>query len=97
MQSAAAKAIDRDVGSNSSKSYRRVPSSGDQEKGNLSLDLWKKAFQDARERLCPVRAGGHECGCLPVLTKLVSIYILHFYYYIGCGCILDTPPSWLII
>uniref|UniRef100_A0A6N2MNJ5 C2 NT-type domain-containing protein n=1 Tax=Salix viminalis TaxID=40686 RepID=A0A6N2MNJ5_SALVM len=22
-------------------------------------------------RLCPVRAGGHECGCLPVLSRLV--------------------------
>ncbi|KAF8018462.1 hypothetical protein BT93_H3372 [Corymbia citriodora subsp. variegata] len=39
--------------------------------GNFSVDLWKKAFKDARERLCPIRAGGHECGCLPLLARLV--------------------------
>ncbi|XP_010248934.1 PREDICTED: uncharacterized protein LOC104591675 isoform X2 [Nelumbo nucifera] len=44
---------------------------GDQEQGNFSLHLWKEAFRDACEKLCPVRAGGHECGCLPVLARLV--------------------------
>jgi hypothetical protein len=44
---------------------------GDQEQDNFAIDLWKKAFRDACERLCPVRAGGHECGCLPVLSRLV--------------------------
>ncbi|KAF3780672.1 hypothetical protein EJ110_NYTH32311 [Nymphaea thermarum] len=39
--------------------------------GSFSISLWKKAFQDAFERLCPVRAAGHECGCLPLLAKLV--------------------------
>lgn len=39
--------------------------------GNFSVDLWKKAFKDARERLCPIRSGGHECGCLPLLARLV--------------------------
>lgn len=39
--------------------------------GNFSVDLWKKVFKDARERLCPIRAGGHECGCLPLLARLV--------------------------
>ncbi|MCI15209.1 hypothetical protein A2U01_0036345, partial [Trifolium medium] len=29
------------------------------------------AFQDAFQRLCPVRAGGHECGCLPVMARMV--------------------------
>ncbi|PIA51237.1 hypothetical protein AQUCO_01100224v1 [Aquilegia coerulea] len=44
---------------------------GDQEQTNSSMELWKKAFKDACERLCPVRAAGHECGCLPVLARLV--------------------------
>ncbi|KAF5188123.1 EEIG1/EHBP1 protein amino-terminal domain protein [Thalictrum thalictroides] len=44
---------------------------GDQEQANSSVELWKKAFKDACERLCPVRAAGHECGCLPVLARLV--------------------------
>ncbi|KAK9675465.1 hypothetical protein RND81_11G008600 [Saponaria officinalis] len=44
---------------------------GDQEQGNFSVDLWKKAFQDACEKLCPIRAGGHDCGCLPMLSRMV--------------------------
>ncbi|KAF3435208.1 hypothetical protein FNV43_RR22295 [Rhamnella rubrinervis] len=71
MQSVAAKANDKDINSGSVKSCTRTSSSYDQEQGNISLDLWKKAFRDACERLCPVRAGGHECGCLPVLARLV--------------------------
>ncbi|XP_020523426.1 uncharacterized protein LOC18435123 isoform X2 [Amborella trichopoda] len=53
------------------RSFRRLPSLGDQQQGSFSINLWKKAFEDAFERLCPVRAGGHECGCLSVLAKLV--------------------------
>ncbi|CAN6483098.1 unnamed protein product [Victoria cruziana] len=49
----------------------RVSSSAADLGGSFSISLWKKAFQDAFERLCPVRAAGHECGCLPVLAKLV--------------------------
>ncbi|KAL8475281.1 hypothetical protein ACS0TY_028096 [Phlomoides rotata] len=71
MQSAAAKAIRRSMNSDSSKLYRRTSSSIDQQQGNCSLELWEKAFKDACERICPVRAGGHECGCLPVLSKLI--------------------------
>ncbi|CAH9120326.1 unnamed protein product [Cuscuta epithymum] len=47
---------------------------GGEERGRLSsfsIDLWKNVFEDACERLCPLRAEGHECGCLPMLTKLV--------------------------
>ncbi|CAL9137279.1 unnamed protein product [Musa textilis] len=43
----------------------------DQQQGSLSINLWKSAFHDAFSRLCPVRAGGHECGCLPVLARKV--------------------------
>ncbi|PON52453.1 EEIG1/EHBP1 N-terminal domain containing protein [Parasponia andersonii] len=65
MQPAAAK------GSSSKKAYGRKHGFGDHEQGNFSIELWKKAFKDACQRLCPARAGGHECGCLPVLARLV--------------------------
>ncbi|CBI27581.3 unnamed protein product, partial [Vitis vinifera] len=71
MQSTAAKISDGSRGSNSRKTYGRRHSLGDQEQGNFSIELWKRAFKDACERLCPTRAGGHECGCLPVLSRLV--------------------------
>lgn len=47
------------------------PALGDQKQGSFSINLWKNAFHDAFRRLCPVRAGGHECGCLPVLARKV--------------------------
>ncbi|KAK1271882.1 hypothetical protein QJS04_geneDACA014119 [Acorus gramineus] len=58
-------------GSSSTKSRARKAGLSDHQQANLSIDLWKEAFKDACERLCPVRAGGHECGCLPVLARLV--------------------------
>ncbi|XP_076881110.1 uncharacterized protein LOC143529144 [Bidens hawaiensis] len=36
-----------------------------------SLELWKIAFKDVYERICPVRAAGHNCGCLSVLSMLI--------------------------
>ncbi|XP_076926664.1 uncharacterized protein LOC143589929 [Bidens hawaiensis] len=73
MQSAAAKAIIRIVDSESSKSkfFKKKSSPRTQEQANFSMELWKTAFMDACERICPVRAGGHDCGCLPVLSRLV--------------------------
>ncbi|KAK2636732.1 hypothetical protein Ddye_031524 [Dipteronia dyeriana] len=65
MQPSAAK------GSSSRKTNGRRHGLGDQEQGTFSIELWKKAFKDACERLCPTRAGGHECGCLPLLSKMV--------------------------
>ncbi|XP_010913133.1 uncharacterized protein [Elaeis guineensis] len=55
------------------KGYGRLlgPALGDQQQGSFSVNLWKSAFHDAFTRLCPVRAGGHECGCLPVLARMV--------------------------
>ncbi|KAK1382932.1 hypothetical protein POM88_020667 [Heracleum sosnowskyi] len=70
MQPAAAKSS-RTIGSSSRKSNGNKHVLRDQEQGNNSIELWKKAFKDACERLCPIRAGGHECGCLPVLARLV--------------------------
>ncbi|KAF5187656.1 Nucleolar protein gar2-like protein [Thalictrum thalictroides] len=57
----------------SSKSNERLlgPSSGDHKQGCFSINLWRSAFEDAFQKLCPVRAGGHECGCLPVLARMV--------------------------
>ncbi|KAF4367633.1 hypothetical protein G4B88_001385 [Cannabis sativa] len=72
MQSVPKKDVDKDSSSGLRKSYSRTSSLGDQEEqANFSLDLWKKAFRDSFERLCPVRAGGHECGCLPMLARLI--------------------------
>ncbi|CAM8940439.1 unnamed protein product [Rhodiola kirilowii] len=65
MQTAAAKSA------NSRKNAVMKHGLGDQAQGNFSIDLWKKAFKDAWERLCPIRAGGHECGCLPLMAKKV--------------------------
>ncbi|KAG7978871.1 hypothetical protein I3843_05G103100 [Carya illinoinensis] len=65
MQPSAAK------GSGLRKSHGRKYGLGDQGQVNFSIDLWKKAFKDACERLCPLRAGGHQCGCLPVLARLI--------------------------
>lgn len=45
---------------------------GDQQQGAFSIELWKNAFLDAFSRLCPVRAEGHECGCLPILARMVK-------------------------
>lgn len=55
------------------KSFGKLmgPALGDQQQGSFSINLWKSAFLDAFRRLCPVRAGGHECGCLPVLARMV--------------------------
>ncbi|KAF8094745.1 hypothetical protein N665_0354s0034 [Sinapis alba] len=44
---------------------------GDQKQGTFSVSLWKNAFGDALQRLCPMRGAGHECGCLPVLARMV--------------------------
>lgn len=62
-------AIQKGIILDSHKIYQRTSSSGDE--GTFSLELWKKAFKDACERICPVRAEGHECGCLPILSRLI--------------------------
>ncbi|KAK4357609.1 hypothetical protein RND71_023219 [Anisodus tanguticus] len=71
MQNTAANSGGRSVSSSVKKTYGCRSCLGDQEQGNFSIELRKKAFKDACERLCPVRAGGHECGCLPLLARLV--------------------------
>ncbi|KAJ3707407.1 hypothetical protein LUZ61_011112 [Rhynchospora tenuis] len=44
---------------------------GDRKQGNFSVNLWLMTFHDAFTRLCPLRAKGSKCGCLPALAKLV--------------------------
>ncbi|KAJ4904097.1 nucleolar protein gar2-related [Raphanus sativus] len=46
-------------------------SKSNEKQGTFSISLWKDAFGDALQRLCPVRGAGHECGCLPVLARMV--------------------------
>lgn len=71
MQSGTAKEIPSCGDSEPSKLYQRTSSFVDQQQGSFSLELWKNAFRDACERICPVRSGGHDCGCLPVLSKVI--------------------------
>lgn len=75
MQTTVAKTSGRSRGSSAKKNNASRYGLGDQEQGNFSIELWKKAFTDACERLCPIRAGGHECGCLPVMARMVCFYI----------------------
>ncbi|KAK7380998.1 hypothetical protein VNO78_33520 [Psophocarpus tetragonolobus] len=65
------KFVNKEVISASRKSYKRTSSSCDKEQSNLSLYIWKNAFRESCERICPIRAGGHECGCLPMLSRLI--------------------------
>ncbi|XP_073151117.1 uncharacterized protein [Henckelia pumila] len=60
-----------DTTTNSNSERLLGPALGDQQQGSFSINLWINAFQDALKRLCPVRAGGHGCGCLPVLARKV--------------------------
>lgn len=60
------------TGLNAKKCYGRITVVGNQQQATQSIDIWKKAFKQASEKICPVRAAGHECGCLPMLAKLVS-------------------------
>ncbi|KAL1225301.1 hypothetical protein V5N11_003844 [Cardamine amara subsp. amara] len=64
MQSAAVKgSISRKV-----SGKRRL---GHRNQGLYAIELWKNAFRASCERLCPLRGSRQECGCLPMLAKLV--------------------------
>lgn len=45
---------------------------GHKNQGLYAIELWKSAFKAACERLCPLRGSRQECGCLPMLAKLVG-------------------------
>nr|GEW47270.1 hypothetical protein [Tanacetum cinerariifolium] len=70
MQSTAANGIPRVVDSGYNKTCQTAGSL-EHEQDHTSLKLWKTAFMDAYERICPVRAAGHDCGCLNVLSMLI--------------------------
>ncbi|KAL0364304.1 UNVERIFIED_CONTAM: hypothetical protein Sangu_0528000 [Sesamum angustifolium] len=69
MQPTITKGSNRSKGSGKTSGKRNTL--GNYEQVNFSIELWKKAFKDACERLCPIRAGGRECGCLSALVILV--------------------------
>lgn len=76
MQPTLGKGRYRDRSSGTKKTSGRRNNLASHEQGSFSIELWKKAFKDACERLCPIRAGGHECGCLSALVILVSVDII---------------------
>ncbi|XP_006287137.2 uncharacterized protein LOC17884315 [Capsella rubella] len=47
------------------------PATCDRLQESFSVNLWKKAFEEALHRLCPVKAAKRKCGCLHVLTRMV--------------------------
>lgn len=75
MQPKAVKGSHREKGLGTKKTIGRRNTSGSFEQGKLVIELWKNAFRDACERLCPIRAGGRECGCLSQVVKLVCLDI----------------------
>ncbi|MCO5573612.1 hypothetical protein L7F22_027384 [Adiantum nelumboides] len=38
---------------------------------NASIDIWKRAFLDGLEKLCPVLSGGNICSCVSGLPRVV--------------------------
>ncbi|CAH2073786.1 unnamed protein product [Thlaspi arvense] len=47
------------------------PATCDRLQESFSVNLWKKAFEEALQQLCPVQAERRKCGCLHVLTRMV--------------------------
>lgn len=45
---------------------------GSTDQYNYSLEIWKKALSHAYEKICPIRAERHNCGCLHIISKVVS-------------------------
>lgn len=75
MQTAVAKSGEKSKDTSTKKSSANRYGLGDQDQGNFSIELWKKAFRDTCERLCPIRAEGHECGCLSSTARLVCVFV----------------------
>lgn len=72
MQSAFQKENMQNIGSSLKNILEKNRNKGDQGQTRFSLEFWKKAFKDVYDRLCPVRAGGHECACFSLLNRLVN-------------------------
>ncbi|KAK9104182.1 hypothetical protein Scep_021026 [Stephania cephalantha] len=58
-------------GSSVNKMLEKNQNKGDQGQASFPLELWKKAFKGVYDRLCPVRAGGHECACFSLMNRLI--------------------------
>ncbi|KAI4366920.1 hypothetical protein MLD38_022721 [Melastoma candidum] len=71
MQYSVAKSVGMRASPGSAKSNKKVMHAEELDQVDVSMEIWKRAFKDACGRLCPIRGGGHECGCLLVLAKLV--------------------------
>ena len=48
------------------------PATCDRLQESFSVNLWRKAFEEALQRLCPVQ---EACGCLHVLTRMVHYFL----------------------
>ncbi|KAK1359395.1 C2 NT-type domain-containing protein [Heracleum sosnowskyi] len=55
----------------SNKLDTRTSHVGNIDQYNYSLEIWKMALSDAYERICPIRAERHNCGCLHMISKLI--------------------------
>lgn len=75
MQPTVVKCGDRERSSGKKKSSSRRNYLGSYEQASFSVELWKKAFKDTCERLCPIQAGGNECGCLSAVVILVCLVL----------------------
>lgn len=76
MQPTVFKDSNRERSSGKKKTSSRRNYLGGNEQASFSIELWRKAFKDAHERLCPIQARGQTCGCLSALIILVSLDIL---------------------
>lgn len=59
------------------------PATCDRLQESFSVNLWKKAFEEALQRLCPLQAARSKCGCLDVLTRMVHSLFLPFFQWNG--------------
>ncbi|XP_047961571.1 uncharacterized protein LOC125206347 [Salvia hispanica] len=71
MQPTVYKDSNKERSSSKKKTSSRRNYLGGNEQASFSIELWRKAFKDARERLCPIQARGQTCGCLSALVILV--------------------------
>lgn len=81
--------VDSTVGEN--VGHFSEPATCDRLQESFSVNLWKKAFEEALQRLCPVQAARRKCGCLHVLTRMVHSLFLSFFQENGVCmlCLLD--------
>ncbi|CAA7026870.1 unnamed protein product [Microthlaspi erraticum] len=47
------------------------PATCDRLQESFSVNLWKKAFEEALQRMCPLQATRSKCGCLDFLTRMI--------------------------